>query len=413
VLEFCELAIRNVEQNEGVGKPLFPLLSASPTALGKTRRMTRAILINASYPDSIINFRTPLIKALIELDFEVHISAPNLTAIVVEKVAALGAHAHDVPLGRTGQNLIEDISYFLALRKLMLQIKPGYVLGYTIKPNIWGSLAARSCGISSSSLVTGLGYAFIRRPGLKRKIVQKIARLLYRIATWCNETVIFQNGDDARDFLTGGALGDSSKIRLVNGSGVDLKHYQPGPLPEAPIFLLIARLLRSKGLEEFANAAKLVMPELPDARFQIAGFIDEGPDAIDPQMLDEWVALGIEYLGPLEDVRPAITAASIYVLPSWREGTPRTVLEAMAMGRPVITTDAPGCRQTVEDEVSGLLVPVNNAAALAAAMKKIGSDRQLRESMGSAGLERAKSRYEAHAVALATIDAMRLRRAKA
>ncbi len=368
--------------------------------------MTRTILINASYPGSIINFRAPLIKALIAKNFTVHISAPDLKGSIAEQVSDLGAFPHNIPLSRTGQNIAADLAYFWALRKLMKRLKPDHVLGYTIKPNIWGSFAAKSCRTPSTSLVTGLGYAFIPMPGVKRKIVQMIARLLYRFATACNKTVIFQNSDDMRDFIVAHALGTPSKARLVNGSGVDMAVFTPVPLPDAPIFLLIARLLRSKGLEEYATAAKKVLVELPDARFQIAGFIDEGPDAIDQSMLEEWVASGIEYLGPLKDVRPAIAAASIYVLPSWREGTPRTVLEAMAMGRPVITTDAPGCRQTVEPGVTGILVPVKDAQSLCDAMKQLGLDGKLRHDMGAAGLVRAQMRYEAHAVALATVDAM-------
>jgi glycosyltransferase involved in cell wall biosynthesis len=349
-----------------------------------------------------------LIKALIEQNFTVHISAPNVTPAVIADVAALGAQLHDVPLSRTGQNFLADFGYCRALCRLIRTLKPDHVLGYTIKPNIWGSFAARWCGVRSTSLVTGLGYAFIEMPGLKRKLIQSVAKLLYRIATTFNARVIFQNSDDMRDFIAGHALGDTSKARLVNGSGVDMAHFTPAPLPAEPVFLLIARLLRSKGVEEYAAAAHMVKSKLPGARFLLAGFLDEGPDAITASQLDEWVQSGIEYLGPLDDVRPALAMASVYVLPSWREGTPRTVLEAMAMARAVITTDAPGCRQTVEPGQTGLLVPVNDAPALAAAMQKLAYDEKLRTQMGEAGYVRVKRLYEASAVAHSTLEAMSL-----
>jgi glycosyltransferase involved in cell wall biosynthesis len=185
---------------------------------------------------------------------------------------------------------------------------------------------------------------------------------------------------------------------IVNGSGVDLAQYSPVPLPDAPVFFSAARLLRSKGLEEYAEAALEVRQVYPEAKFLLAGMLDTGPDAISRDELDRWIAGGIEYLGLLEDVRPALARASVFVLPSWREGTPRAVLEAMAMGRPIITTDAPGCRETTRSGYNGLLVPVRDSAGLAAAMMSLAGDRERRAAMGKASRIIAENKYSVTSV---------------
>ena len=369
---------------------------------------TRRILVNGSYAPSLINFRGPLLQALVDAGLDVHASAPDIPAETVETLRAMGVTAHSLPLQRTGRGLLGDLSYFRALRRLMAEIRPDCVLGYTIKPNIWGSFAARLAGVRSYSWVTGLGYVFIDGQGLGRKITQLIARQLYRRATGFNHKVIFQNPDDMADFIASGCLSDTSKTAMVNGSGVDTAHFQPVALPESPVFLLIARLLRSKGLAEYGEAVKMLRGKIPGARFQLAGMLDEGPDAISQTELNTLIAQGIEYLGELSDVRPAIAAASIYVLPSWREGTPRTVLEAMAMGRPIITNDVPGCRQTTEHGVNGLLVQPYDPEALAAAMELLGNDKAMRVRMGYASSTRVQEIYAVEKVNAAMMQIMEI-----
>jgi glycosyltransferase involved in cell wall biosynthesis len=379
---------------------------ASPS--DKYTAPVQRILINGSYAPSLINFRGPLLAALVAKGVDVHVSAPDIPAETTAQLAAMGVTAHSLPLQRTGRGLLGDIGYFRALRRLMASIRPDCVLGYTVKPNIWGSIAAKLSGVRSYSWITGLGFVFIDGDGLGRKATQMVARQLYRVATACNEKVIFQNPDDRADFLAHGCLADHSKTALVNGSGVDTSHFCAAPLPDAPIFLLIARLLRSKGLAEYGDAAQRVKARIPHARFQLAGMLDEGPDAISQTELDALIAGGIEYLGPLTDVRPAIAAASVYVLPSWREGTPRTVLEAMAMGRPIITNDVPGCRQTTVEGVNGLLVQPHDAALLAAAMETLASDGALRARMGQASLDRVREIYAVEKVNAAMLAIMQI-----
>lgn len=369
---------------------------------------TRRILINGSYAPSLINFRGPLLQAFVDAGLDVHVSAPDIPVDMVQTLRAMGVTAHSLPLQRTGRGLIGDLSYFRALRSLMAEIRPDCVLGYTIKPNIWGSFAARLAGVRSYSWVTGLGYVFIEGQGLGRKVTQFIARQLYRRATDFNHKVIFQNPDDMADFIASGCLSDTSKTAMVNGSGVDTAHFQPVALPDAPVFLLIARLLRSKGLAEYGAAVQLLRGKIPGARFQLAGMLDEGPDAISQAELNALITQGIEYLGELSDVRPAIAAASVYVLPSWREGTPRTVLEAMAMGRPIITNDVPGCRQTTVHGHNGFLVQPYDAEALATAMEQLGNDAAMRVRMGYASSARVQEIYAVEKVNAAMMQIMEI-----
>ncbi|WP_423141296.1 glycosyltransferase family 4 protein [Parablastomonas sp. CN1-191] len=369
---------------------------------------SRTVLVNASYAPSLTIFRGPLIRAMVAAGHRVHASAPGLTGETARAVAALGAEPHDVPLSRAGLNPVDDLAYLRAVRALIRRTGADLVLGYTIKPCIFGSLAARSCGVESASLVTGLGFAFIPGKGAVRRLVGLASRQLWRRATAANRVVIFQNPDDRDDFIAAGALADAGKARLVNGSGVDMAHYAPAPLPGDARFLMIARLLGNKGVREYAEAACRLIAAGSRARFALGGFFDEGPDGIDPAELAAWRAAGLDYMGPLDDVRPALAACSVYVLPSYREGTPRTVLEAMATGRAVITTDAPGCRETVRSGDTGLLVPVHDVAATAAAMKALSEDGAARARMGRAGRDLCEEKYAVEKVNAAMLGHLRL-----
>lgn len=351
------------------------------------------VLLNGSYAPSLILFRGPLIQAMIARGHSVHCTAPDVSPEIAATLTGWGAQVHEVPLSRRGLGLGGQLGYLAALRRVMRAVKPDLVIGYTIKPNVFGSLAARSLGIRSASMVTGLGFAFSGTGTFVQRQAMRLSRLLYRAATGANARVIFQNNDDLADMVAAGCLADPGKARLVNGSGVDLAHYAPAPLPGEPVFLMIARLLVAKGAREYAAAAIRLKQSRPDWRFLLVGFLDEGPDGITADELAGWQGAGIEFLGELTDVRPAIRQASVYVLPSYREGTPRSVLEAMAMGRPVVTTDAPGCRETVVDGESGLLVPVRDVDALATAMEQLGGNAALRTRMAAAALARAREKY--------------------
>jgi len=364
------------------------------------------VLVNGSLAESLVNFRANLLLTLVARGYRVHVSAPAISQKVRTKLEEIGVTAHEVRLARTGINPLKDLDYYNDLRRLIAKIGADYVLGYTVKPNIWGSLAAGRCHVASASMVTGLGFGFIDGVGLKRRLVQWIQHRLYALATKYNTVVIFQNPDDERDFVAAGCLNNPAKARRVDGSGVDTHFFAPVPLPNGPRFLMIARLLVTKGVREYVAAAAIARAKRPDCDFALAGFLDPGPDGVSPEELEQWQAQGIRYLGQLSDIRPAMADASVYVLPSYREGTPRTVLEAMAMARPVITTDVPGCRETVQDGVNGLLVPSRNVEILAQAMIDIAKDAIRRRRMGEAGRALSLSKYSIEKVTSDTIRAI-------
>lgn len=346
--------------------------------------MPQRLLINGSFAPSVVNFRGSLVRDLIAAGHTVHASVPDVSADQRAAIEALGARVHEVPLQRAGICLFADLGYYRSLRRLIRETAPDLVVGYTIKPNIWGSLAAHAEGVPSASMVTGLGFTFVQRDTLTKQAISGISRALYRRATAANRVVVFQNPDDCDDFIAARCLADRGKARLVNGSGVDLAQFARAPLPEAPVFLMMSRLLASKGVREYAQAAMAVLAKRHDCRFLLAGNLDDTPDCIAPAELEQWQKAGIEYLGWTDDVPAAMRRASVYVLPSYREGTPRTVLEAAAMGRPAIVTDVPGCRETIAEGQTGLLVPVRDASAVAAAMEKLAGDAAMRHRMGAA-----------------------------
>ena len=365
-------------------------------------------LLIASYPDSIINFRGPLLDDLCFKKLEIHVAAPDLTpdSEVHSKLKAKDARVYDIPLRRTGMNPLSDLGTLLKLWRLMKSIRPDYVLAYTAKPVIYGMLAAWLAGVPHRfALVTGLGYAFQEKSG--RGLLYSLVKRLYSLAMQRTHKVFFQNPDDEYTFRSLSILPTIVPSCVVNGSGVDIDTYELAPLPEKPSFLLIARLLGDKGVREYVAAARRVLKRHPEVNFNLVGWIDENPDSISQEELDTWVAEGtIRFYGKLVDVRLALADCSVYVLPSYHEGTPRTVLEAMAMGRAIITTDTPGCRQTVIDNENGFLVPVKSVDALEVAMQRFIDNSSLILRMGQRSREIAEEKYDVRKVNAAILLAM-------
>ena len=366
-------------------------------------------LMVSSYLPSVLNFRGKLLEAIHQQGYEIHIIAPDLSSFSDEyqKLRSLGYQVYSVPMQRTGTNPVADLSTLFALYKLIYKIKPDCVLCYTIKPVIYGTLAAWLAKVPKRfALVTGLGYAFQNvDKDSTRSIFQKLVHGLYQQAlSHCSKT-FFQNPDDLALFRALKLLQSNIPAVVVNGSGVNVSDFDVMPLPlnsqnqVAISFLLIARLLGDKGVREYAEAAAIIKKNHPDIQFNLVGWIDDNPVAITQSELDAWVNTGtLKYWGKLSDVRPAIAASSVYVLPSYREGTPRTVLEAMAMGRAVITTDAPGCRETVVDGDNGFLVEVKSIADLVVAMQKFIEQPELAIQMGKRSREIALNKYDVHQV---------------
>ncbi len=346
--------------------------------------------VNAAW--NIWNFRKSLVEALLGDGHRVTVLAPPDETS--ERLAALGCDVRPLAMSVNGLNPVEDLRLARRFGQIFRETTPDIVLSYTIKNNIFGAFPARAAGVPFVPNVTGLGTAFLSGWVLERVSVQ-----LYRRAFSGLPRVFFQNADD-RDLFVGYGIVREEQTRLLPGSGIDLERFAPAALSDAsqpPVFLMIARLLRDKGVLEFVEAARIIRAQHPGARFQLLGAL--GPQnrtAIDPAMIDGWVAEGVvEYCGSTDDVRSYIAAASCVVLPSYREGAPRTLIEAAAMARPVIATDVPGCRVVVDDGATGFLCKVRDAGSLANAMARfIGLPAAARCAMGDAGRSKMAREFD-------------------
>ncbi|MBV8687590.1 MAG: glycosyltransferase family 4 protein [Alphaproteobacteria bacterium] len=364
---------------------------------------TIVISINASW--NILNFRLGLIRALQAAGHRVVALAPR--DAYSERLEALGIEYRAIAMDKQGLSPARDLALLLRYVRALRAIRPDVFLGYTAKPNVYGSLAARMLGIAVVSNVSGLGTAFIRG-GLLSRIVSSLYRLAFRGAS----TVFFQNGED-RDLFVAQRIVPAEKARLLPGSGVDTARFAPAPLPAAEgrpfTFLLVGRLLWDKGVGEYVEAARRVRARAPGTRFRLLGFLDvENRTAVPRREVEAWAAEGlIDYLGHADDVRPAIAEADCVVLPSYREGLPRTLIEAAAMARPLIATDVPGCRHAVEAGVNGLLCAVRDAGALADAMlEMIAAGPERRAAWGAAGRARVEAEFDERRVAALYLEAI-------
>lgn len=370
--------------------------------------MAKVVLLG-SYAPSLINFRGDFIKQMVSSGNAVIACAPDASLELIKKLHEMGAHYQNVPLSRTGLNPVNDVSTFLFLFKLFRKHRPDYVFSYTIKPVIYGSLAAKLARVPNIyAMITGLGSVF-SSAGTKAGIIRWWVSILYRVSLAVNNRIFFQNSDDVSEFLKRKILKSADKAVLINGSGVNVHFFEPCQYPTTITFLLIARFLKDKGLIEYVEAASIIKEKYPFVQFDLVGWRDENPACISESQLDVLIAKGnVRCLGKLDDVRPAIANASVYVLPSYREGRPRTVLEAMAMGRPIISTDAPGCRETVVENDNGFLVPIKNVSKLAAAMEKFIQQPELIPVMGARSRALAVEKYDVQKINAIILETMEL-----
>ena len=369
------------------------------------------IVVLGSHVSSLVNFRGRMIERMVAEGHDVIGCAPGRSERVEQGLERLGARYFPVKLSRTGLSLAADLASLIDLIRVFRRLKPAAVFSYTIKPVVYGSIAALLAGVPEIySMITGLGYTFLGTTW-KQRILNAIVKPLYRAALGLNRGVFFQNEDDANLFVEQGLVA-RAKVTITGGSGVDLAHFPVEPLPKPPArFLMCARILVEKGVREYIEAAGILKRRYPDAQFDYLGPFDvDNPAGVSESQVNAWNRGGqVRFHGPATDVRPFFRACNVFVLPSYREGTPRTVLEAAAMGRPVITTDGPGgCRQTVRPGETGFLVPVKDSAALARAMERFIAQPELIGKMGAAGRRYMEEKFDVRRVNQTIVDAMGL-----
>ncbi|MDD4650679.1 MAG: glycosyltransferase family 4 protein [Methanothrix sp.] len=370
----------------------------------KELKLRLRIFIIGNQATSLLNFRGPLISYLAIRGHEVSALAPDYDESTRSAVRALGARPVDYSLSRTGMNPLRDMADTLRLISLLRQEKPDAILTFVLKPAIYGTIAAWIAQVPLRfATIEGLGYAFVPADGpdgLKRKMLRAVITMLSTAALHRAEGVFFLNKDDLTEFTSRHIL-PSHRAILLGGIGVDLRQWAAAPPVIRPVtFLMAARLLREKGIGEYAAAARLLRKKHPDARFILLGSQDDNPGALSRCEIEEWTSDGtLEWPGYVPDVRTWLLQASVFVFPSYyREGVPRITQEAMAMARPVITTDAPGCCETVVDGKNGFLVPVRDVGALADAMERFIDHPELIERMGQASRAMAEERFDVQKV---------------
>lgn len=350
--------------------------------------MKIAIVLNTSW--NIYNFRMNFVKALLAKGYEVHTVAPvdKYTHHLVEA----GCIHHKVRMDSRGANPIKDFALIIELWSIYRKIKPDAVLHYTVKPNVYGTLAASILGIPVVNNVCGLGTVF-----LKNNLVSAIAIGLYKVAFRYPQKVFFQNADDLNLFVNRKLI-DSKRVDLIPGSGIDLERFKPIQFKrnESFTFLLISRLITDKGILEYIEAVKKLRSSGLNARYQLLGAKDpKHARGIKEKVIDQWIHDGtIEYLGTTDDVRSFIQNADCVVLPSYREGAPRTLLEAASSAKPIVATDVPGCHHVVRDQYNGLLCKIKDVDDLVSKMTEMAksTDDRLR-TFGRNGRTKMESEY--------------------
>lgn len=346
---------------------------------------------------TVYNFRGDLIKTIMEKGYEVVVTGPD--SINVEKITALGVRFVEIPMNKNGLNPFADLKYQKELQSLFELENPDVVLGYTSKPVIYASIAAKKAQkklkkkIHTVAMITGAGYAFSANTK-KAKMIRFVMSLLYKKALKKADKVIFQNQDDKNQFEKM-KLVSPEKTGLVNGSGVNTEKFSIVGYPERLTFFMLARVMYSKGIREYLQACEIVKKQYPEVRCMLLGACEGLQDSLSKEELMPYIEQGIiEHFGETDQVADYYKECSVYVLPSYREGTPRTVLEAASMGRAIITTEAPGCRETVIDGKTGFLVPVKDGVALAQKMIEFVKNPELVQIMGQAAAEYCRERYD-------------------
>jgi glycosyltransferase involved in cell wall biosynthesis len=362
-----------------------------------TRNISRIAFIS-SQAFSLYNFRGPLIRELVTKGITVYALAPDFDDLSRKKLRDLGAHSIDCSMTRTGLNPFRDFLDLWKLKKQLKQLRIDTTFAYFIKPVIYGTLAAKLAGIPNRyAMIEGAGYVFTAQTNSSctRLLLKFLVILLYKLSLSQVTRLFLLNLDDQELFVKTGMV-DGRKVVLLPGIGVDLKYFEFSPPVTEPFcFIMIARLLKEKGIFDYVEAARLVKLVHPEIHFLLLGDIDINPSAIPQTVIGSWSkAKNVDFRGHVRDVRPWLAQSSVFVLPSYREGLPRSTQEALAMGRPIITTDAVGCRDTVEEGINGFKVPIRNPAALAKTMLLFIENLTLVSRMGTASRIIAENKFD-------------------
>ncbi|MCG8344625.1 MAG: glycosyltransferase family 4 protein [Chlorobiales bacterium] len=363
--------------------------------------MSHIILIGG-VAHSLVNFRGDFIRACVEAGHRVTAMSEPASKEQIAAIEALGADYKPYPIQKSGLNPVEDLYTLQHLIRVFGKIVPDVVLAYTIKPIIWSGIALRVLSSKTSffALITGLGYAF-QGSGLAGKALAGGVSSLYRVSLSSADGVIFQNKASKRLFINRRIV-EERHCHLVGGSGVNLDRFNAEPLPRTvrPVFLLIARLIREKGIHEYVQAARIVKKKYPQTDFLLLGRFYDAPGGIAREEVDSWQKEGvIRFLGSTEDVRPFLASSHVFVLPSkYGEGLSRSIMEALATGRPVLTTDNPGCREMVVDGKNGFIVPTADAESLAEKMIWMLENRHRWKDMGCYSRKLAERGYDVHRI---------------
>lgn len=360
--------------------------------------MTKRILIICSYDLSLTHFRGDFIKDLIKAGYTVFTAAPEMTVEVTEKLNEIGAIPLEYQLQRTGMNPFKDLSSILELKKLIQEHNIDLVFPYTIKPVIYGSMAANMAKIPTISLITGLGFTFSGM-SQRARLLQKVTETLYKLSIRKNKLIVFQNKDDYKLFWDRNIISKDQKVDFVGGSGVNLDSYPTrvnNNTSKKIIFVMVARLIREKGIHLFVEAAQVLKESYHNAEFHVIGAPDVSPSAISMDRLNKLHEKQIiVYHGRQNNVAEFLYNSDVFVLPTfYREGIPRSILEALSVGLPVITTDSPGCKETVVNEENGRLITPNDFDSLLVAMRNLlENTSQIRE-MGIKSRELAEKKFD-------------------
>ncbi|MRR34523.1 glycosyltransferase family 1 protein [bacterium] len=366
------------------------------------------VLIISGYTKSLLWFRIDFMDELVAAGHEVTALGSDDDDQYRQAFRQHGVDYESFSVSRNGISPFGDLRTYRELLRALRRLRPDKVFVYQAKPIVYGCVAARRAGVSDVyPLVAGLGSVF-RSEGLRNRLIRIVLTLQYRQAFAVSKKVFVQNSDD-ESALVAQRIVSRDQTVMLNGSGVNLEKYASGPLPQDAAFIFVGRLIRDKGVVEYLEACAQIVSKYPGTRCFLVGPFDTNPSALSPGDLAPYLAEGkIEYCGEQEDVRPFIERSSVFVLPSYHEGTPKSVLEAMAMGRAVITTDAPGCRETVTEGVNGFLVPPRQVGELVDRMERFIREPGLRERMGQEGRRIAEEKYDVHKVNQVILSTMGL-----